>query len=294
MSGFVRFLDRFTGKRKFRAAALVAVLVLVQLAVGRQAYADASGEIRGPGGSGRCIDVAGDDTGATGAAVQLWDCLGVADQRWSIGGDGTIRTMGKCMDVDGYGTTNFSKIHLWDCHGGANQQWQVRADGSILNPVSGRCLDDNAGNTANGQQLQLYDCNGQWPQTWQVPTGTGGNGVTYSGNWTTGSGCGNQCYQGDDTYTNTTGDTATITFTGRQVILLSVKDVGNGIAGISIDGGPETTADLYGPVRDGQRVQYVSPVLSPGPHLLRMRDTGTHNPASGAAYIGFDRAEIYG
>ncbi|MGX6608447.1 hypothetical protein ACWKSP_40965, partial [Micromonosporaceae bacterium Da 78-11] len=123
--------------------------------------------------------------------------------------------------------------------------------------------------------------------------GGGINRVTYAGAWTAGSGCGNQCYQGDDTYTSAPGATATITFTGRQIILLSVKDVGNGIAAVSVDGATETTADLYGPVRDGHRVQYVSPVLNPGTHTLRLRNTGNHNPASNATYIGFDRAEIY-
>ena len=126
-----------------------------------------TGPIAAPGG--KCVDVAGDDTGTTGAPIQLWNCLGVADQQWTAGTDGTLRTLGKCMDVEGYGTADFSKIHLWDCHGGANQQWQARSDGSILNPVSGRCLDDNGGDTTNGVQLQLYACNGQWPQVFRLP-----------------------------------------------------------------------------------------------------------------------------
>jgi GH43 family beta-xylosidase len=253
----------------------------------------ATGPIRGPGASGKCIDVAGDDTGTTGAPVQVWDCLGVADQQWTVGSDQTIRTLGKCLDVDGYGTANFAKIHLWDCHGGTNQQWQTRADGSILNPASGRCLDTPNGATANGVQLQLYDCNGQWPQVWQAPGGTGGTRIAFAGSWTHGTGCGNQCYRGDDTYTATAGDSATITFTGRKIALLSVRDVGNGIAALSIDNGPETTADFYGPVRDGQRLQYLSPDLPAGQHTLRLRNTGRRNPASNADYIGVDRVEIY-
>ena len=168
------------------ASALAAVAVAALLSVVTPAAAaEAAGEIRGPGDSGRCIDVAGDDTAGTGAPVQLWGCLGVADQRWTVGADGTIRTMGKCMDVEGYGTADFAKVHLWDCHGGVNQQWQVRADGSILNPVSGRCLDDDAGNLADGVQLQLHRCNGEWPQVWHPaggtvpPTGVFGNTVLH-------------------------------------------------------------------------------------------------------------------
>ncbi|MDL4818483.1 RICIN domain-containing protein [Actinomadura opuntiae] len=140
--------------------------------------AEAAGPIRGPGSAGRCIDVAGDDTGATGAPVQIWNCLGVADQSWTVAGDGTIRTMGKCMDVEGYGTANGSKVHLWDCHGGGNQIWRPQPGGVLLNPASGRCLDLPSGNLTNGVQLQLWDCNGQWPQSWQLPTVGGQFGNT--------------------------------------------------------------------------------------------------------------------
>jgi ricin-type beta-trefoil lectin protein len=167
--------DSHTTARRCLGLLAATVLAVLPATVGaRAAFADASGPIRGPGASGKCIDVAGDDTGTTGAPVQVWDCLGVADQQWTVGSDQTIRTLGKCLDIDGYGTANFAKIHLWDCHGGTNQQWQTRADGSILNPASGRCLDTPNGATANGVQLQLYDCNGQWPQVWQAPGGTGG------------------------------------------------------------------------------------------------------------------------
>ncbi|WP_344489699.1 family 43 glycosylhydrolase [Streptomyces enissocaesilis] len=251
-----------------------------------------TGPIRGPGNTGKCVDVSGADTGSLGAKVQLWDCQNAQDQQWTVQGDGTLRSMGRCMDVEGYGTANFSKVHLWDCHGGTNQIWQPQPNGALRNPASGRCLDLNAGNTTNGVQLQLYDCNNQWPQQWQLPA-AGSSTVSYSAGWSIGTTCGTQCYQGDDHYTNQSGATATITFTGAQIALLGVRDVGNGIAALSIDGGPETTVDYYGPVRDGERVLWVSPRLSPGPHTLRIRNTGTKQSASQATYIGFDRAEIY-
>ncbi|MEU3509192.1 family 43 glycosylhydrolase [Streptomyces longwoodensis] len=253
-----------------------------------------TGPITGPGPAGKCVDVAGNDTGATGAAVQIWDCLGSRDQTWTQPGDGTLRSLGKCMDVDGYGTADRSKVHLWDCHGGANQIWQPRPDGSLLNPDSGRCLDLDAGNTANGTQLQLWDCNSQWPQVWHLPAAAGGtNTISYSAGWTAGTGCGVQCYRGDDHYSDQSGATATITFTGRRITLLGVRDVGNGIAALSVDNGAEATVDYYGPVRDGERVLWVSPQLSAGTHVLRIRNTGTRNSASQATYIGFDRAEVY-
>ncbi len=83
--------------------------------------------------------------------------------------DGTIRSYGKCLDIVGNGTANFSKVQLWDCGGAGGQQWRAQANGSLLNPQSGRCLDDPSGNTADGAQLQIYDCTGQSPQVWKTP-----------------------------------------------------------------------------------------------------------------------------
>ena len=125
--------------------------------------------IVGPGG--KCIDVSGDDTGSDRAVVQLWDCRSLAaDQRWSPSaiGTGTLSTLGRCLDIDGNGTGNGTKVELYDCNGVGGQQWIPQANGSLLNPQSGRCLDDPSGNTTNGTQLQIYDCNGNAAQVFTV------------------------------------------------------------------------------------------------------------------------------
>lgn len=124
--------------------------------------------------------------------------------------------------------------------------------------------------------------------------GTGPYQVEYAGAWQSGSGCGNQCYLGNDHWSGVTNATATIRFTGTQIALLSVRDRGNGIAGMSIDGGPEQRLDYYSGIRVGEELNYLSPVLPPGPHTLRVRVTGTRNPASGSTVISMDRIEVYG
>lgn len=50
--------------------------------------------------AGKCVDVAGANP-ANGTAVQLYDCNGTAAQQWTVGSDGTIRALGKCLDVTG-------------------------------------------------------------------------------------------------------------------------------------------------------------------------------------------------
>ncbi|MBA2681263.1 MAG: glycoside hydrolase family 43 protein [Ktedonobacteraceae bacterium] len=124
-------------------------------------------------------------------------------------------------------------------------------------------------------------------------TTPGANYFEFQGNWNSGGGCGVQCYYGNDHWSNETNAKAIIHFHGTQIALLSVSDVGNGIAGISIDGGSETNVDYYVGVRQGEQLHYVSPVLSSGDHTLTVRVTGDKNPASGSTYVSIDRAEIY-
>ncbi len=126
----------------------------------------------------KCIDVAGDDNGVNEAKVQLWDCISTAlDQKWTTYSDGSLRTLGRCLDVIGYGTGNGSKVQLYDCHSTTNQVWEVYGNG-YRNPVSGRCLDDPGATTVNGTQLQLLDCSTSVGQIWNGTTQSTGSGTT--------------------------------------------------------------------------------------------------------------------
>ena len=125
--------------------------------------ANGGAPVAGPGG--RCADVAADDSGVNGAAVQLWDCQSYAlDQHWYHNANGSLRTLGRCLDIVGNGTANGAQVELWDCNGIGGQVWNQQADGSLRNPQSGRCLDSPSGATGNGTRLQIYDCNGSTAQ----------------------------------------------------------------------------------------------------------------------------------
>jgi non-reducing end alpha-L-arabinofuranosidase len=110
----------------------------------------------------RCVDVAADDTGVNGAAVQLWDCqISSKDQRWTY--DSVNQTLtsgiGRCLDIVGNGTANNTLVQLYDCSTVGGQKWVQDASGRLVNPQSGRCLDSPGGATADGTRLQIYDCN---------------------------------------------------------------------------------------------------------------------------------------
>jgi hypothetical protein len=122
------------------------------------------------GQSGRCIDVPGGTT-TNGTQVQLWDCSGGANQRWTYTAGKQLTGNGnKCLDASGAGTTNGTMVIIWDCHGGLNQQWNVNANGTITNVQSGLCVDANGAATANGTKIILWSCSGGANQQWSLRT----------------------------------------------------------------------------------------------------------------------------
>ncbi|WP_305788379.1 glycoside hydrolase family 43 protein [Symbioplanes lichenis] len=123
---------------------------------------------------------------------------------------------------------------------------------------------------------------------------TSGNGsLAYGGAWSSGTGCAAQCFWGDDHWSGATNATATFTFTGTQLGLLSVRDVGNGIAAISVDGGAEQRVDFSNAIRVGESLNWLSPKLAYGTHTVRVRVTGERASASTGTVISIDRAEIW-
>jgi glucosylceramidase len=99
----------------------------------------------------------------------LYGCNGSAAQRWSVGADGTIRALGKCLDVAASSTANGAKIQLYDCNGTGAQQWTYTAGRDLVNPQASKCLDVTGNNSADGTRLQIWDCTGAANQKWTVP-----------------------------------------------------------------------------------------------------------------------------
>ncbi|MFI9812707.1 RICIN domain-containing protein [Saccharothrix variisporea] len=120
------------------------------------------------GQSGRCVDVPGAST-TNGTQVQLWDCGGQPNQRWTATSGKQLQVYGnKCLDASGRGTTNGTQVVIWDCNGQSNQQWNINTNGTITGVQSGLCLDATANGTANGTKLILWTCNGGQNQRWTL------------------------------------------------------------------------------------------------------------------------------
>jgi Ricin-type beta-trefoil lectin domain len=118
--------------------------------------------------SGRCVDVPGATT-TNGTQVQLWDCHGGSNQRFTYTSSKQLTVYGnKCLDASGQGTSNGTAVIIWDCNGQTNQQWNVNSDGTITGVQSGLCLDASAFGTANGTKIQLWQCLNGVNQKWTM------------------------------------------------------------------------------------------------------------------------------
>lgn len=147
------------------AAAWYAALLSVPGTIGSPANGRQNVLVAG-GQSGRCLDVPG-ATATNGAQLQLWDCHGGANQRWTYTTGRQLMVNGnKCLDAYGQGTANGTRAVIWDCHGQTNQQWNLNANGTITSVQSGLCLDASGYGTANGTLIQLWSCHGGANQQW--------------------------------------------------------------------------------------------------------------------------------
>jgi hypothetical protein len=117
-------------------------------------------------GSGRCVDAG---SAANGTQMQLWDCNGGTNQRWTYTASRQLTLSGnRCLDANGQGTSSGTAVIVWDCNGQANQQWNVNTNGTITGVQSGLCLDASGAGTANGTKLQLWTCHGGTNQQWSL------------------------------------------------------------------------------------------------------------------------------
>jgi hypothetical protein len=123
---------------------------------------------------GKCLDAAVDAPFHNGTVVQVWRCNGWANQKWSLGPDGTIRSVlgggSWCLDADlGSPTHNGTRAQLWRCNGMTNQKWSPRLDGTVHSVQDGGswCLDEAVDSTVvNGTRVQVWRCNGWDNQKW--------------------------------------------------------------------------------------------------------------------------------
>ncbi|MEV4227326.1 ricin-type beta-trefoil lectin domain protein [Streptomyces bobili] len=120
--------------------------------------------------SDRCVDVTDsqDGEGRDGTPLQIYDCSGTANQKWVFNGDGTVRSLGMCMDVAWGSREDGAVIQLARCSGNPAQQFVMSTAGDLVNPQADKCVDVKDNGTGNESKLQLWTCSGTPNQKWRV------------------------------------------------------------------------------------------------------------------------------
>jgi hypothetical protein len=108
---------------------------------------------------GNCLDNTANSS-ANGNPIEIWTCNGGGTQKWTFEPDGTVRILGKCLDVSAPAVG--SPLVLGGCiSGSAAQLWSVLTDGAgveLQNPHSGLCLADPLDTAAKGTHLVTGAC----------------------------------------------------------------------------------------------------------------------------------------
>jgi len=112
--------------------------------------------------SAKCLS-SGDGT----EGIQLFQatCDGSAAQQWQVGSNGSLRSSGKCMTVDGGATDDRTEIQLTGCSGDASQQFHLSGT-ELLADQSQKCVTIFGG--TSGTVVVLWECNDWDNQTWTL------------------------------------------------------------------------------------------------------------------------------
>jgi hypothetical protein len=131
--------------------------------------------------SGVCIDTGG--LTYNGATLQLWNPDTSYNQQWTFAstqpianGNHTLtpqNATGSCLDANGWGTSNGTKVQIWQSNGGGNQSWSFTSAGGNVYRIqpsydSALCLDVNGAGTTNGTIVDLWACVNQTNQLWSA------------------------------------------------------------------------------------------------------------------------------
>jgi hypothetical protein len=117
--------------------------------------------------SNRCASVSAHKA-KDGSPLQIANCGGNSWQKWTFKSDGSVRSMGMCMDVAWGSSDNGTTIQLARCNGGSAQRFDLNGSGDLVNLGSYKCVDVKDKKTAGGTPLQLWECGGTSNQKWSA------------------------------------------------------------------------------------------------------------------------------
>ncbi|MET8172258.1 RICIN domain-containing protein [Streptomyces clavifer] len=111
--------------------------------------------------SGKCLS-----GGSAGTPLTIRACQGSADQQWEFRSDGTVRSLGLCMDLVGASKGNGTAVRVASCTGAAAQQFHLNATDDLVSRFATKCVDVYDSRSADGTRAILWPCTGAANQTW--------------------------------------------------------------------------------------------------------------------------------
>ncbi|MCS0603750.1 ricin-type beta-trefoil lectin domain protein [Streptomyces sp. LP11] len=118
-------------------------------------------------GSAKCVEVSA-HAGKDGSPLRLWSCDGDAWQKWVFKSDGSVRSMGLCLDIANASQADGAAIQLARCNGGWAQRFRLNSAHDLVNTQIGKCVDAKDNGSGNGTRLQLWECSGTSNQKWHL------------------------------------------------------------------------------------------------------------------------------
>jgi hypothetical protein len=110
--------------------------------------------------SRRCLSA---DRGLDGTHLIVTACDGSAVQHWQPGSDGTLRTVGLCMDAANARTANYTPVQVATCSGNPAQRFVVDQNNHIYSSYADKCVNI-AWASGPGTSVVLFSCLNQGNQ----------------------------------------------------------------------------------------------------------------------------------
>jgi hypothetical protein len=121
--------------------------------------------------------------------------------------------------------------------------------------------------------------------------GAGSDQFNYTGSWTHFLSC-SGCYQNTASFSKTTGDYVTFTFTGTRIQLICQLGNNQGYMGIRLDSTTYPDFDTYAPSTENQQLCFDSNNLPRGVHTLTLTVVGAKDINSTDYNISIDAVKI--
>ncbi len=124
-------------------------------------------------------------------------------------------------------------------------------------------------------------------------SGSGTNQFNYQGSgWGSCTSCGGSQYNNSEHWSNQSGNSFNLNFSGTQVNFYTEMGPGAGIASVWVDSGSAVDVDTYSSIDSGNNLTYSSNGLSSGTHTLHVQVTGRKNSNATNSYILPDRVDV--